>query len=111
MYFKIADVVIDEWAQNLNPYATLVLVFFIRASNKKGENWYGHATIAKKLNMSKRSVVRACQILENDGYILVNRKHGLSNRYRLAWVVPHSHTPVPHSHTVVTNSHTKEYPF
>ena len=49
-----------------------------------GKGWPGVALLAGKLGIARTTVMRSVARLEGRGYLEVDRKDGLSNRYRLA---------------------------
>lgn len=97
-YFTVADEVLDEWARELSPIPTLVLIFLIRASDKEGRSFYSFAGIGKRLGVSRKTIKRAILTLQSLGFITITARHKKSSIYRLAWVgsrLPHVGSQLP----------------
>ena len=82
-YFKIDDRVFEEIAERMKPRSTLLLMFIMRAANDKGQSWYAHKTLARKLNVSVNTIKAAVKELKEAGYITVSGdgKNGKSCLY------------------------------
>lgn len=111
------------FAATVNVYALGVYVCLCRHANTDQAAWPSVDTISRKINISRRQVIRALQVLETKNIIAVDRKNGRGNTYflldRKCWTgtgvsqspVTSSHpagacqsvSPVPHSHGNNTN--------
>lgn len=77
-YFKVPNWIIDGGLMKDLLYCDFCLMmFYCRASNKKGESWYAQDTIAKITGMSVRQVGKSSRILEGVNLLSIKIK---SNR-------------------------------
>lgn len=60
-----------------------VLVFLIRHSNGKGKSWFSQMKIVEATALSKSSVIRALNSMENNGWISGIKRHRKSTIWRL----------------------------
>lgn len=77
-YDLIADIALTRI---LNPIAKVILLELARYSNGIGECFPSRETISNGSGVPVRSVVRAIQWLEIEGFIRVEHRHGTSNLY------------------------------
>lgn len=90
--FKLTNQIIKNLSQfDLTPTAKLVLIYLTTCFNpQKADIFPKQKTIAAKIGVSERSIVRAIQELFNAGLIIIECKY--SNRYRftskLAYCTP-----------------------
>ncbi len=74
----LADIAL---ARIQNSTAKVILLALARFSNAKGECFPSRETISKESCVPLRSVVRAIQWLEDEGYIRIESRSGTSNFY------------------------------
>ena len=90
------------WKQHsVKGLTKFVLVRLADRANDKGECWPGMQSVADECGISRRSVLRAIEQLENDGLLIVQRTHWTlkkPNSYRIVAAIPD-----------VTGSHTNHH--
>lgn len=62
----------------------LIICSLLNRSGNNGVAWPGYDRIGKDLGLSKSAVLRAVTLLEQKRLLIIERKNGLSNRYRIA---------------------------
>ena len=69
------------WGLNMSPTNKLVLLALADCADDAGKCWPSVATLAAKCCLSKRSVLRAIDALENDGFVSPQKTAGKQSVY------------------------------
>jgi hypothetical protein len=101
--------IVDHWLPKIGPAGLAMYIVLARYADQHDQSCYpSHATIAARMGMSRRSVIRTMKLLENVGLVEVERRHKengaqTSNIYYLLDPPDPSdqkaQAPVPESHT------------
>lgn len=70
-WFWAEDKLFDEYAPEIGVYGVAVYCLLCRMSDGKGVSWPSYSYIAKKLKMSRRTVMRTIEVLVDAGLINV----------------------------------------
>ena len=75
-----------QWLAGLTlPAKQLAILFRLcAAANDEQWCWPGFDTLAKRTQLSRRTVITELQQLETDGLLVIERKPGKPNRYQLS---------------------------
>lgn len=73
-WFWLHNVIVDEHAARLGPYAVAVYLNLCRHVGQKQETWVGQKTIAHQMGMSERQVRRELAALAEAGLIEVEER-------------------------------------
>jgi hypothetical protein len=94
-FFWCDNIIIDQYARHLGPYALAVYVALVRHADSRTQTCYpSYATLAEELAISRNSVRRAIKTLLQDKLIGKKRRQSpdgdpASNLYFLLGVGPH----------------------
>lgn len=106
-WFWIDNKVVDQYAAKLKPYAILVYILLCRMANDTNKCWPSLETIAKRTNISRKSVSVALGELVKHGLVLVESGDisGRSNTYTLLPIKDTDTPSVQHTHPSVCPTH------
>lgn len=90
-YFWTPDWFVDVNMKEMTDGELRVLIFLIRHSNGKGESWFSQIKIAESAGISKSSVIRALNSMENNKWISSKKRH----RKSTIWKLHHSFLECP----------------
>jgi len=97
-WFWMEDDVIDKYGRALGAIGVAIYAYLARRSDPSGVSFPSYGTIARDLNLGRRTVINHIRKLEKLGLIIVHRRNGqrrASNVYQLVNVRGHEPDPVP----------------
>ena len=97
-WFWMEDAVIDTYGRALGAIGLAVYAYLARRSDPRGVSFPSYGTIARDLNLGRRTVIKYIHRLEELGLIVVHRRNGqgrASNVYQLVNVRGREPDPVP----------------
>ena len=94
-FFRMDDEVVDEMGERIGATGIAIYAVLCRHSDGDGKAFPGHARIAKRIGVTRQSVVKFMKILGDCG-MLETRRTGRQNRYILTdkstWTLSNKHT-------------------
>ena len=97
-WFWMEDAVIDTYGRALGAIGLAVYAYLARRSDPRGVSFPSYGTIARDLNLGRRTVIKYIHKLEELGLIVVHRRNGqgrASNVYQLVNVRGREPDPEP----------------
>ncbi len=97
-WFWMEDAVIDTYGRALGAIGVAIYAYLARRSDPRGVSFPSYGTIARDLNLGRRTVIKYIHKLEELGLIVVHRRNGqgrASNVYQLVNVRGREPDPVP----------------
>ncbi len=97
-WFWMEDAVIDTYGRALGAIGVAIYAYLARRSDPRGVSFPSYGTIARDLNLGRRTVIKYIHKLEELGLIVVHRRNGqsrASNVYHLVNVRGREPDPVP----------------
>ncbi len=97
-WFWMEDAVIDTYGRALGAIGVAIYAYLARRSDPRGVSFPSYGTIARDLNLGRRTVIKYIHKLEELGLIVVHRRNGqgrASNVYQLVNVREREPDPVP----------------
>lgn len=90
-WFWADNKILDKYAKEIGPHATLVYMVLVRHLNQDGQCWPSFQTIGKMLKVSRRTVINSIEKLAEVGLITVEPRHDekkgqMSNLYTVMCV-------------------------
>ncbi len=85
-WFWMEDAVIDTYGRALGAIGVAIYAYLARRSDPRGVSFPSYGTIARDLNLGRRTVIKYIHKLEELGLIVVHRRNGqgrASNVYQL----------------------------
>lgn len=74
-FFTIDNILLDQYGKRLGAYGLAVYMALCRFANRQSECWPSYQTIAERVGMSRRQVIREIKKLETLGLIAVQPQY------------------------------------
>lgn len=74
-WFWADNKILDVYAKEIGPHATLVYMALVRHLNADGQCWPSFQYLANMLGMSRRTVMRSIEVLDKAGLITVEERY------------------------------------